>query len=531
MTINATFRSASSTPKLGSTSQTDILSPAAQQFLVELHNNFNQRRLELLELRQANQRKLDAGEVPTYPVETADIRADLSWTGPSLAPGLRDRRVEITGPPDRKMIINALNTNVATYMSDFEDSQAPTWDNCLDGQVNLYDAIRNQVDFDTEKKPYKLMTQKWNEATYSRGSSGTRPTLLVRPRGWHMLESHVQVDGKSMSGSLFDFGLFFFNNAKALIDAGRGPYFYLPKMEHYLEARLWNDVFVFSQNYCGIPQGTIRATCLIETLPAALHMEEIIYELRDHSAGLNCGRWDYMFSVIKRFRNHPEKLLPDRKMITMTVPFMSAYVARVVHVCHKRKVHAMGGMAAIIPLKDAAENAVAMQKVKADKHREASAGCDGTWIAHPGLTETATKEFDELMPGENQFEIVGEEVDCSRLLDTSIEGFAITQEGLRENVYIGLRYMEAWLRGLGCVPINNLMEDAATAEVSRAQLWQWTKHGKFSKQEVLDMIAEEAEKLGNTESVKRAGEILGSELGGDLAEFLTDLLYPDIVEQ
>lgn len=531
MTNSVYFKSASETAKFSSgTSQTTILSEDAKTFLVELHRKFDSRRLELLELRQENQRKIDSGIVPGYPEETQHIREDVSWTGPSLAPGLHDRRVEITGPPERKMIVNALNTNVATYMSDFEDSQAPTWDNCLDGQVNLYDAIREQIDFDTEKKPYKVTTKSWKDETYHRGSTSARPTLLVRPRGWHMKESHVKIDGVCMSGSLFDFGLFFFNNAKALMDAGRGPYFYLPKMEHYLEARLWNDVFVFAQDYCNVPQGSIRATCLIETLPAALHMEEIIYELRNHSAGLNCGRWDYMFSVIKRFRNHKDKLMPDRKMITMTVPFMNAYVTRLVHICHKRKVHAMGGMAAIIPLKDEIKNAEAMAKVKADKHREATAGCDGTWIAHPGLTQTATKEFDDIMPGENQFDFVGTDVPASALLDTTIEGFAITKEGLEENVYIGIRYMEAWLRGLGCVPINNLMEDAATAEVSRAQLWQWTKHGVFSKEEVLNMISQEAEKLGNTPSVKRAGELLGSEIGGDFAEFLTDLLYQDLVE-
>jgi len=413
-------------------------------------------------LRQA---ELDKGNLLDFLPETKHIRDDATWKGAPPAPGLVDRRVEITGPTDRKMVVNALNSNVWTYMADFEDSSAPTWDNMINGQANLYDAIRRKVDFKQGEKEYKLRTDR------------TLPTLIARARGWHLEEKHFTVDGEPISGSLFDFGLYFFNNAQELVKRGFGPYFYLPKMESHLEARLWNDAFNLAQDYIGMRRGTIRGTVLIETIPAAFEMDEIIYELRDHSSGLNCGRWDYIFNTIKRFRQNPNFILPDRDSVTMTSPFMDAYVKLLIKTCHKRGVHAMGGMAAQIPIKDDQKaNDAAMAKVTADKLREVRAGHDGTWVAHPGLVPVAREVFDDLMPGPHQIERQREDVHVTAAHLLEVPKGPITEGGLRTNVSVGTQYIEAWLRGMGAVPINNLMEDAATAEISRAQVWQWIHH-------------------------------------------------------
>jgi len=510
--------------------QKTILSKDATAFLALLHRTFNSTRKALLERRIIRQRELDKGILPDFLPETKHIRDNATWKGAPPAPGLVDRRVEITGPTDRKMVVNALNSNVWTYMADFEDSSAPTWDNMINGQVNLYDAIRKQVDFKQGEKEYKLRTDR------------ILPTLIARARGWHLEEKHFTVDGEPISGSLFDFGLYFFHNAEELIKRGTGPYFYLPKMESHLEARLWNDVFNLSQDYIGMPRGTIRATVLIETITAAFEMDEIIYELRDHSSGLNCGRWDYIFSVIKKFRNNPNFVLPDRSAVTMTVPFMDAYVRLLIQTCHKRGVHAMGGMAAQIPIKDNKEaNDVAMNNVRQDKLREVRAGHDGTWVAHPALASIASDVFNAYMPTPNQIYKRREEVHVTAndLLNMNMPG-GITEEGIRKNLNIGLGYMEGWLRGIGCVPINYLMEDAATAEVSRSQLWQWCKHGvktsngqTVNKAYALRLLKEQANELAS-----KAGKgnkfhlaeqyFAGQVTGEDYADFLTSLLYNEI---
>lgn len=509
-----------------------ILTPEALAFLALLHRSFNPTRKALLERRRLRQAELDRGVLPTFLPETKHIRENDAWKGAPPAPGLVDRRVEITGPTDRKMVVNALNSDVWTYMADLEDSSAPTWENMINGQVNLYDANRRQVDFKQGPKEYKLRTDR------------KLPTLIVRPRGWHLDEKHVTVDGEPMSGSLFDFGLYFFHNAFETLKIGHGPYFYLPKMESHLEARLWNDVFNLSQDYIGMPRGTIRGTVLIETILAAFEMDEIIYELRDHSSGLNCGRWDYIFSVIKKFRNNKDFILPDRSAVTMTVPFMDAYVKLLIQTCHRRGVHAMGGMAAQIPIKDdKAANDKAMDGVRADKLREVRAGHDGTWVAHPALAAIATEVFNKHMPTPNQLFVRREDVKISPndLLNMNVPG-AITEDGIRKNLNIGLGYMEAWVRGVGCVPINFLMEDAATAEVSRSQLWQWTKHGvstaeckKVDKAYALRLLKECANELaakgpkGNKFQLASqyfAGQITGE----DYADFLTTLLYDEITQ-
>ncbi|CEP00086.1 Malate synthase [Plasmodiophora brassicae] len=442
-----------------------VLSPDAVAFVAELHRRFDGRRLALLDARKARQSRLDAGALPTFLKETEWVRSG-SWRCPPPPADLEERRVEITGPPDRKMVINALNSGANVFMADFEDSLAPTWENLLNGQVNLRDAIAGTISLESGGKRYKLKEKV--------------ATLLVRPRGWHLNEEHFRVDGAPVSGALFDFGLYFFHNAHRLLQNGSGPYFYLPKMESHREARLWNDVFVFSQSARGIPQGTIRATVLIETILAAFEMDEIIYELRDHSIGLNCGRWDYIFSLIKKLKEHKQFVLPDRDEVGMTRPFMDAYVRLLIQTCHRRGVHAMGGMAAQIPIKDNAEaNAKAMAKVRADKLREVKAGHDGTWVAHPGLIEIAKKAFNEHMRGKNQLDVhpkYERPITAADLLDIG-KGGSITRAGLRDNLDVGLRYVEAWLRGIGCVPIHNKMEDAATAEISRSQLWQWLHHG------------------------------------------------------
>jgi malate synthase len=444
----------------------EVLTPEALAFVARLQREFGGRRLELLQKRDERQARLDAGESPQFLTDTKSVR-DSEWRVAKVPKDLQDRRVEITGPTDRKMLINALNSGARVFMADFEDANSPTWTNLVEGQVNLIDAIERRIDFTSpEGKDYRL-----NEKV---------ATLLVRPRGWHLEERHLEVDGKPVSGSLFDFGLYFFHNAKRLLGKGSGPYFYLPKLESHLEARLWNDVFNFAQDDLGIPRGTIRATVLIETILAAFEMEEILYELRDHSSGLNAGRWDYIFSIIKKFRNRPEFVLPDRAQVTMTVPFMRAYTLLLVKICHRRGAHAMGGMAAFIPSRrDPEVNRVALAKVKEDKDREAGDGFDGTWVAHPDLVPTATEAFDRVLgdrPNQLDRQRPDVSVTAAELIDVHVPGGSVTENGLRMNVTVGIQYIESWLRGVGAAAINNLMEDVATAEISRSQLWQWIRH-------------------------------------------------------
>jgi len=438
------------------------LTQPAAQFLRRLSSMFEPRRKRLLEERQARQAQIDAGEWPDFPKETENIRRS-AWKVAEPPADLMNRRVEITGPTDRKMIINALNSGAMVYMADFEDSNSPTWRNILEGQLNLQDAVSGTISYTSpEGKQYQVCQEP--------------ATLMVRPRGWHLVEKHFLVDGEPISASLFDFGLFFFHNARTLIRNGTGPYFYLPKLESRHEARLWNDVFVAAQDLMGISRGTIRATVLIETILAAFEMDEILWELREHSAGLNCGRWDYIFSYIKKFRNHPDCLLPDRAKVTMTTPFLRAYVELLVTTCHRRGAHAMGGMAAQIPIRNDREaNDAAMARVRDDKVREVWAGHDGTWVAHPGLVPLAKAIFDTYMPFPNQIDRRFSSEVAARDLVTA-PGGTITGAGLERNLDIGLRYLTAWLGGNGCVPIYNLMEDAATAEICRTQVWQWLRH-------------------------------------------------------
>ncbi len=466
-----------------------ILTPEAIAFIVDLQRTFNDRRKALLDARHERQKRLDAGEKPSFLVETKAIR-DAEWTVAPLPADILDRRVEITGPVDRKMIINALNSGAKVFMADFEDSNTPLWNNLLDGQINLRDAIRRTITYSdpATKKQYKL-----NHKT---------AVLFVRARGWHLDEQHVRVDGEPMSGSIFDFGLYFFHNAKELLARGSGPYFYLPKLESHLEARLWNDIFIRAQQKLGVPQGSIKGTVLIETILASFEMDEILYELREHSAGLNCGRWDYIFSFIKKFSNDPHAVLPDRAQVTMATHFMRSYSKLAIKTCHRRNVHAMGGMSAYIPIKsDLEANDKAIAQVKADKEREASDGHDGTWVAHPGLVPVAMEIFDRLMPQPNQ--ISKQLPDYNATADDllQIPAGQITDAGLKQNVAVGLGYVEAWMRGIGCVPLFNLMEDAATAEISRAQLWQWVhQKAKLSDGRTVDtplvesIIADELKK-------------------------------------
>jgi len=446
-----------------STEFAEILTPEAVAFVARLHRQFNARRQELLERRKVRQAEIDAGTFPDFLPETLEIRQS-DWKVAPVPDDLQDRRVEITGPVDRKMVINALNSGAKIYMADFEDSHSPVWNATIEGQINLRDAINGTIEFTHPNgKRYQLNKQ--------------TATLLVRPRGWHLVEKHVSIDGQPCSGSLFDFGLFFFHNAKRLLDKGTGPYFYLPKLESHLEARLWNDVFVEAQKALGLPNGTIKATVLIETILAAFEMDEILYELRDHSAGLNCGRWDYIFSIIKKFRVHPECVMPDRAQVTMLVHCMHSYSLLAIKTCHRRGAHAMGGMAAQIPIKnDPQANAEALEKVRLDKEREAGDGHDGTWVAHPGLVEIAMQAFNAKMPSANQIDRLRDDVNVTAKDLLSVPEGTITEGGLRTNVNVGLRYLESWLRGNGCVPIFNLMEDAATAEISRSQIWQWIHH-------------------------------------------------------
>src|SRR4051812_923757 len=441
----------------------EILTPEACRFLRELVEKFGPRREQLLARRAERQREIDAGRMPDFLAETAQIRGG-AWKVPPPPPDLLDRRTEITGPVDRKMAINALNSGAQCWMADFEDANSPTWENVIEGQINMRDAIRRTITFTSpEGKKYAL-----KEKT---------ATIVVRPRGWHLEEKHVLLGGRRVSGSLFDWGLYFFWNAKELIARGSGPYFYLPKMESHLEARLWNDVFVFAQTALGIPRGTVRATVLIETILGAFEAEEILYELREHASGLNCGRWDYIFSVVKKLRNRPEYVFPDRALITMTVPFMRAYCLHVINVCHKHGAYAMGGMAAQIPIKNnPAANDAALAKVRGDKEREARDGHDGTWVAHPGLVQTAIDAFAAHMKGPNNLHRTHDvKVTAAQLLEP-LRG-PITENGVRWNLHVGVRYLEAWLGGSGAEPIHNLMEDLATAEISRSQLWQWLKFG------------------------------------------------------
>ena len=449
-----------------STGYAEILSPQAIAFVAKLSRKFENRRRELLELRAKRQAGFDAGKLPDFLPETKSVR-DGDWTIGTVPADLQDRRVEITGPTDRKMVINALNCGANVFMADFEDSNAPTWSNMIDGQINMRDAISRKITFRSpEGKDYALNTK--------------TATLLVRPRGWHLLENHLQIDGAPVSGAIFDFALYFFHNAKPSLAHNTGPYFYLPKIESHLEARLWNDIFVMAQREMGVPQGTIKSTVLIETVLAAFEMDEILYELRDHCVGLNIGRWDYIFSCIKKFRSNKDFCLADRSQVTMTAPFMRAYALLLIKTCHKRKAFAMGGMAAQIPIKDdAAANEAALTKVRVDKEREATDGCDGTWVAHPGLVGIAKEIFNKHMPAANQ---VGRQrpdvnVTAKDLLDFQPEA-PITEAGLRNNISVGIQYIGAWLAGNGCVPVYNLMEDAATAEISRSQIWQWMRSPK-----------------------------------------------------
>ncbi|AQQ53976.1 malate synthase A [Planococcus lenghuensis] len=503
-----------------------VLTPAALEFLIGLHDRFDKRRKELLHNRQERQREIDDGKLPDFLPETAHIRTG-DWTVAPLPPDMQDRRVEITGPVNRKMIINALNSGAKMFMADLEDANSPTWNNVIEGQRNLQDAVRREIRFTDPKsgKAYEL-----NDET---------AVLMVRPRGWHLEEKHIQIDGQPASASLIDFGLYFFHNAQELIDRGTGPYFYLPKLESHLEARLWNEVFIHAQEALSIPQGTIRATVLIETILAAFEMDEILYELRDHSAGLNCGRWDYIFSVLKRLRNRPKTIFPDRAQVTMTVPFMRAYTQLAIKTCHKRNAPSIGGMAAQIPVKNDPEaNAAAFEKVRLDKEREVTDGHDGTWVAHPGLVAIAKAEFDKHMPEPNQIHRRRDDVNATADELLAVPRGMITEAGLRENISVGVQYLAAWLNGSGAVPINNLMEDAATAEISRAQVWQWIRHPqgclsdgrKVSVRLFQEVLAEELATIRETigeEAFERGNFQEGADLFSslilerDFVEFLT----------
>ncbi len=444
----------------------EILTPNALEFVAQLHRAHDPRREALLSMRARRQAAIDAGQRLDFLPETRPVR-EGSWRIAATPPDLQDRRVEITGPVDRKMMINAFNSGARVFMADFEDANSPTWTNNIEGQANLVDAVRRNLDFTSpEGKTYRL--------------GDKVATLLVRPRGWHLDERHVLVDGSPVSASLFDLGLFLFHNAKELVSKGSGPYLYLPKLESHLEARLWNDVFVMAEKTLGVPAGRTKATVLIETLPAAFEMDEILYELRDHAAGLNAGRWDYIFSIIKKFRNDPSFLLPDRAQVTMNVPFMRAYTSLLVRTCHQRGAHAIGGMAAFVPnRRDPEVTRVALEKVREDKVREANDGFDGTWVAHPDLVQVATDVFDGVLgPRPNQLDRKRDDVlvSAQQLLDVRIPGGQITEGGLRNNVGVGVQYFESWLRGTGAAALHNLMEDAATSEIARSQVWQWIRH-------------------------------------------------------
>ncbi|MFF2876257.1 malate synthase A [Gottfriedia sp. NPDC057991] len=467
---------------------TDILTTEALSFLEQLHLKFDQRRQQLLLNRKERMYLLQNGGKLQFLEETKHIR-DSEWTIAPIPEDLQDRRVEITGPVDRKMIINALNSDAFVFMADFEDATSPTWENIITGQVNLRDAVNRTISLHSKGKTYKLKEKP--------------AVLLVRPRGWHLEEKHITVNGENMSGSLVDFGLYFFHNAKQAIKNGSGPYFYLPKMESYLEARLWNDVFLFAQNELNIPVGTIKATVLIETIAASFEMDEILYELKDHSAGFNCGRWDYIFSFIKMMRYDKSIILPDRSVVTMEVPFMRSYSQKVIQTCHRRNAPAIGGMAAQIPIKDDKErNEVAFEKVRKDKEREAKDGHDGTWVAHPGLVAVALEQFNQYMPTPNQIHRKREDVNVTEADLLEIPSGVITEQGLRTNITVAIQYIEAWISGRGAVPLYNLMEDAATAEISRAQIWQWVRHEKGVLEDGTNITLQVVDSLKNEEMMK-----------------------------
>lgn len=508
----------------------EILTPEAVAFVVDLAREFEATRKELLSRRVEVLKKIDQGQLPDFLPETKHVR-DGDWKIAKVPEDLQDRRVEITGPVDRKMVINALNSGASTYMADFEDSHAPTWQATIAGQINLRDAINGTIEFTSpEGKEYRL-----GEKT---------AVLIVRPRGWHLTEKHVLVDGEPISASIFDFGLYFFHNVKTLLEKGSGPYFYLPKMESHLEARLWNDIFVSAQEKLSISQGTIKATVLIETILASFEVDEIIYELKEHMAGLNCGRWDYIFSIIKKFKNIPEFIFPDRAQITMTRHCMHSYSLLVIKTCHKRGAHAIGGMAAQIPIKDDPEtNAAALAKVREDKHREANDGHDGTWVAHPGLVSIAKEEFDKAMPTANQIDKLRRDVNVTAKDLLKVPSGAITEGGLRNNISVGIQYMAHWLNGNGCVPLYNLMEDAATAEIARTQVWQWVHHPKGILEDgrtvtlelVKEIMAEEVKNIKAAQTVLQSSTLdLAVNLfekivaNDQLEDFLTLVAYEHI---
>ncbi|MCL4163402.1 UNVERIFIED_CONTAM: hypothetical protein GTU68_041331, partial [Idotea baltica] len=467
-----------------------ILSDEAHNFLITLHEKFNTERLELLNRRIQQQNVFDKGQFPKFPIETKEIR-NAEWTAGNIPHDLQDRRVEITGPVDRKMIINALNSGAKTFMADLEDSNSPTWNNSIQGQQNLIDANKKTIALvDTKRgKSYKLN----NETA----------VLLVRPRGLHLNERHIIINKEEASGSLVDFGLYVFHNTKTLLENGSAPYFYLPKLEHYLEARWWNAVFTFAQEYLEVPKGTFKATVLVETITASFQLDEIIYELKDHIVGLNCGRWDYIFSYIKKFRNHPNFVVPNRDQVTMTTPFMDAYSKLVIQRCHKRGILAIGGMAAQIPIKNNPKaNSVALEKVRKDKEREVKNGHDGTWVAHPALVEIAMSEFNKHMPTPNQLHVSRDDINITEQDLVEIPKGTVTEAGIRKNINVGILYTEAWFRGHGAVALYNLMEDAATAEISRTQVWQWLKNEvklddgrKFNLELYLELFNDEVEKI------------------------------------
>ena len=510
----------------GEPSQAEVLTPEALAFVAGLQRRFGTERRKLLALRAERQARFDAGERPAFLASTRRIR-ERPWTVATPPKDLLDRRVEITGPTDRKMMINAMNSGARVFMADFEDALSPTWANVVAGQRNLRDAVRGTITFEAPGRTYLLADE--------------TATLVVRPRGWHLEERHVLVDGTPVSASLFDFGLAFFHNARELLDGGSGPYYYLPKLESHLEARLWNEVFVAAQEALRIPRGTIRATVLIETVPAALEMDEILYELREHASGLNAGRWDYIFSVIKKFRLQPDFVLPNRSLVTMTVPFMRAYTELLVRTCHRRKAYAIGGMAAFVPNpRDPAVTQEALAQVRADKVREAGDGFDGTWVAHPGLVPVATEVFDAVLGDRpNQLDRTREDVDVAAadLLRVGICRDHVSEQGLRANIDVGIQYLESWLRGVGAAAISNLMEDAATAEIARSQVWQWCHHGvhlaegeRVTRQLVTRIVDEEMDRLratvGGHDFVMRPfaaarAQFLHAALDEPFVEFLT----------
>jgi malate synthase len=511
-----------------------ILTPEALQFIVELHREFNSRRLLLLNERKRKQKLFDRGVLPDFLPETNFIR-EGNWQVAPIPEVLQKRWVEITGPVDRKMIINALNSGADVFMADFEDSTSPTWHNIIEGQLNIMDAARETISYQSpEGKTYQLQPE--------------TAVLKVRPRGWHLEEQHLLIDGEYAAASLVDFGLFAFHNGSLLTSQGKGPFFYLPKLESHVEARLWDEVFLFTERYLGMTRGTIKATVLIETITAAFEMEEIIYQLREHIDGLNAGRWDYIFSIIKKLKDHKAFVLPDRSLVTMAVPFMSAYAQRLVKICHKRGVHAIGGMSAFIPSKDEAANQQAFEKVIADKIREVTHGYDGTWVAHPKLVPVAKKEFEKVLgPKPHQKEVLRNDVvvTAREMLDIRSAGTTVTESGIRTNIQVALLYIESWLQGVGAVAIHNLMEDAATAEISRAQLWQWLHrhtfladgrlfdmnlYFQFENEEFEKLRAEFSNQKKSIQALEKSRAVLRQlVLNNDFEDFLTTSAYQHII--